>query len=114
MNDVTYFVAPVEHGDGLRCRIGTGREAITGGASYAAVVVAAKVGQVMAVWKFTGQMTHEEAENLAVQVAPTRLMICASEDYGTLELSHEYTTEVEVTDVRRESSFLQKAAGEGL
>jgi hypothetical protein len=105
MSDVTYFVAPVEHGDGLRCRIGTGREAITGGASYAAAVVAAKVGQVMAVWKFTGQLPYGEAENLAVRVAPTRLMICASEDYGTLELSHEYTTEVEVTDIRQDAGW---------
>lgn len=102
----TYFVVPVEHGDGegLRCSIGTGREAITSFMGYAAVVLAANVGQAMAVWKFEGQLSQGEAEALAVQVAPHRLLICASTGYGTLELSHGYVTEVKITDVRPETS----------
>lgn len=106
MRDNTYFVAQVEHGDGegLRCAIGTGREAITSFMGYAAVVIAANVGQVMAVWKFEGQLSQNEAEALAVQVAPHRLLICSSPGYGTLELSHGYVTEVKITDVRPDMS----------
>lgn len=98
----TYLVVPVESGDGLVCRIGTGREVVTNAASYAAVVTASEVGQVLALWKFHGRTTVEEAEEMAVLVSPHRLVICASKGYGTLELSHEYATEVDVIDVRPE------------
>lgn len=96
----TYLVVPVEHGDGLVCRIGTGCEAVTKAASYAAAVLGAPLGQVMAVWKFHTATTVEEAEEMAVLVSPSRLLICSSSEFGTLELSHEYTTEVDVIDVR--------------
>lgn len=98
----TYLVVPVESGDGLVCRIGTGREVTTNAASYAAVVTASKVGQVLALWKFHRPTTAEEAEEMAVMVPPYRMLICSSDQFGTLELSHEYTTEVEVIDVRPE------------
>lgn len=98
----TYLVVPVESGDGLVCRIGTGREVTTNAASYAAMVTASKVGQVLALWKFQGQVSTSQAEEVAVKVAPTRMLICSSDEFGTLELSHDYVNEVEVVDIRPE------------
>ena len=99
----TYLVVPVESGDGLVCRIGTGREAITTALSYAAVATASKTGQVLAVWKFRGDMALPQAEEIAVRVAPTRMLICSSAEFGTLELSYEYLSDVEVIDIRPRS-----------
>jgi len=101
MGQHTYLIVPVEHGDGLVCRIGTGREGVTNAASYAAVVSAARLGDVLAVWKFNAEISQKKAEELAFLVPPSKLMICSSASFGTLELSHDYVTRLEVEDVRK-------------
>lgn len=96
----TYLVVPVESGAGFVCRIGTGREAITTTQAYVVIAAAPEVGQVLAVWRFRGEVSASRAEELAVQVAPTQLLICSNTHFRALELSHEYINEVEVVDVR--------------
>lgn len=97
----TYLVVPVENNkDGLVCRIGTGDEAITRVSSYAALVTASDARQILAVWKFHGKVTIEEAEEVAVLVAPSRLSICYDDGFDTLDLSHEHIEQVDVIDVR--------------
>lgn len=98
--DLTYLVVPVEKGDGLVCKIGTGREVITSAASYAAVAAAAQPTDVLAVWRFEGKVSQEQAEEIALMTRPTLLIICSSSSYGTLELNPAYLKDVQVLDVK--------------
>ena len=96
----TYFCAQVESGNGLVCRIGSGKEAITSFLSYAALAVAAEPTQVIAVWRFDGELNNAQAEEIAVITRPTALLICSSPAYGTLRLDPSYLADLEVLDVR--------------
>jgi len=100
--DFTYLVVPAEHEDELVVRVGTGREAVTDCSLYFAVVVGARPADVLAVWKFNGRISQAQAEEIAVQTAPTRLVVCVSEDCATLNLATEYAVDIEVIDVRPE------------
>lgn len=97
-----YLVVPVdsEDGGGLVCRIGAGNECITNTQSHAAVVTASEMGQVLAAWKFHVPITIEQAEEMALLISPDCLLICSSERFEVLELSHDYITQVDVVDVR--------------
>lgn len=68
--------------------------------AYAAAATASKTGQVMAVWRMNGYVTLEQAKELAALIQPTSLLICSSEDFGTLRLDRALETEVDVIDDR--------------
>lgn len=96
----TYFCVPVESGNGLVCRIGSGKEAITSAMSYAALAVSAEPTQVIAVWQFDGELNSSQAEEIAVITRPTALLICSSPAYGTLRLDPALLADVAVLDIR--------------